>query len=91
MNADLKAAWIAALRSGDYQQTTGILRDKDGFCCLGVACIVGGQELTQNPQNQNELYDWLIEEGIPTLDLWAMNDTRRKTFLEIADYIEENL
>lgn len=32
--------WLAALRSGDYKQTTMTLRDKDGFCCLGVACDV---------------------------------------------------
>lgn len=36
-----KAAWIADLRSGEYQQTTGALChvDYDGnrsFCCLGV-------------------------------------------------------
>jgi hypothetical protein len=45
-------AWIAALRSGDYKQTTGYLHitapindspNNDnyrpvGFCCLGVAC-----------------------------------------------------
>ena len=29
--------WIAALRSGEYEQTQGCLRDNDGFCCLGVA------------------------------------------------------
>lgn len=32
--------WLAALRSGDYKQTTMTLRDEDGFCCLGVACDV---------------------------------------------------
>lgn len=32
--------WIKALRSGKYKQTRGILQDKNGFCCLGVACKV---------------------------------------------------
>jgi hypothetical protein len=32
--------WIAALRSGRYQQTREALRTEQGFCCLGVACDV---------------------------------------------------
>jgi hypothetical protein len=30
--------WVAALRSGRYKQTKEMLRDKTGYCCLGVAC-----------------------------------------------------
>lgn len=30
--------WANALRSGEYLQTTDRLQDKDGYCCLGVAC-----------------------------------------------------
>lgn len=34
-----KARWIAALRSGRYQQGEHVLRSEDNkFCCLGVAC-----------------------------------------------------
>lgn len=32
--------WITALRSGMYTQTTGVLQDAKGHCCLGVACKV---------------------------------------------------
>lgn len=33
--------WIKALRSGEYRQGHGMLRDYQGqFCCLGVACEV---------------------------------------------------
>lgn len=32
--------WVNALRSGKYQQTQGHLRDKTGYCCLGVACEI---------------------------------------------------
>lgn len=39
MNPEIKAKWVAALRSGAYQQATGVLRDeKGGYCCLGVLC-----------------------------------------------------
>jgi hypothetical protein len=37
MNENAKE-WVAALRSGAYQQTAGRLRRGDNFCCLGVAC-----------------------------------------------------
>lgn len=44
MNPDVKARWVAALRSGDYQQWTGRLRlpadGTDEFCCLGVLCDI---------------------------------------------------
>ena len=39
--------WVEVLRSGEYQQTQGVLRKWDGFCCLGVACDLYAQE---NPQ-----------------------------------------
>lgn len=41
MNAELKAKWVEALRSGKYKQGRGTLRRKNGtFCCLGVLCDV---------------------------------------------------
>lgn len=32
--------WVAALRSGKYEQTKGHLHTPEGFCCLGVACDI---------------------------------------------------
>jgi len=38
-------AWIAALRSGEYQQGKSVLRRTDDtFCCLGVGCYVFHKE-----------------------------------------------
>ena len=35
--------WIAALRSGEYKQTKGVLLSPDGgMCCLGVAAHLAG-------------------------------------------------
>lgn len=39
-----RGKWVAALRSDEYQQTTGRLRDENGYCCLGVACDVARSE-----------------------------------------------
>jgi hypothetical protein len=32
--------WVEALRSGEYKQTTEVLRSREGdcYCCLGVLC-----------------------------------------------------
>lgn len=36
MNTDIKAKWVAALRSGEYAQGSQMLRCGDEMCCLGV-------------------------------------------------------
>ncbi len=38
MNPEIKAQWVAALRSGKYAKGIGALRDEGKFCCLGVLC-----------------------------------------------------
>lgn len=53
MNADVKAKWLAALRSGEYEQAQGYLgrtvtnengEQVMGYCCLGVLCQVAVAE-----------------------------------------------
>lgn len=39
MNDNAKA-WVAALRSGKYEQGRGYLKVGNLFCCLGVACDI---------------------------------------------------
>jgi hypothetical protein len=42
---DIQKEWVAALRSGQYKQGKGLLRDKnDNFCCLGVLCEILAQK-----------------------------------------------
>ena len=39
MREDFKKEWVAALRSGEYKQGYGELKNNTGeYCCLGVAC-----------------------------------------------------
>lgn len=43
MNPEIKAQWVAALRSGEYQQGKRYLRrqwnnEEPQYCCLGVLC-----------------------------------------------------
>lgn len=36
MNLEIAKQWTAALRSGEYKQTTECLHNANGHCCLGV-------------------------------------------------------
>jgi hypothetical protein len=37
--------WVASLRSGEFKQGTGCLKDNnDKYCCLGVACEIYRRE-----------------------------------------------
>lgn len=47
IDPNVKGAWLAALRSGQYQQATSFLHrliggDSPGYCCLGVLCETQG-------------------------------------------------
>lgn len=44
MRPDVKAKWITALRSGEYRQGRGSLREHDAYCCLGVLCDLHAKE-----------------------------------------------
>lgn len=50
MDPKIKAIWIEALRSGEYEQAVGALRQEDPirFCCLGVLCDVLGTDWTNS-------------------------------------------
>lgn len=44
MNQEVKAKWLAALRSGEFEQGKRFLRVEDRFCCLGVLCHLAVEE-----------------------------------------------
>jgi hypothetical protein len=93
MDAALKAKWVAALRSGEYQQGKGKFEHDGKFCCLGVLCKVAGLPTRSEEGLDNNFTDVDSDEiGICKVSwaLAAMNDNG-KTFPEIADYIEANL
>ena len=95
---ELKAAWVKALRSGEYRQGKGWLRRDGTHCCLGVLC-----EITQ-PANPVDAEPWSEFGYRPFDEQWPgvglepefahvvgrMNDDGL-AFSEIADYIEANL
>lgn len=45
MNPEIKAKWLTALRSGEYKQGVGYLRQADNtYCCLGVLADIAVKE-----------------------------------------------
>lgn len=44
MKPEIKAKWVAALRSGQFNQGMGALRRGDSYCCLGVLCHLAVEE-----------------------------------------------
>lgn len=49
-NRENMKKWIDALRSGEYSQARGQLKDGDSYCCLGVLAVVAGKEFVKEPK-----------------------------------------
>jgi hypothetical protein len=75
MRKEVADLWVAALRSGDYQQTTLQLRDVDGFCCLGVLCDLHAKQTGQGKWSSDGYYNTGDEtDGViptPEVSAWA--------------------
>lgn len=107
MDKKLKARWVKALRSGRYSQTREMLKDGNGYCCLGVLLSVskagrwtpdGGYRIGAREDSylcEGELGDGMLKRfGITDSQesrLIRMNDRDNKDFGEIAAYVEKKL
>jgi hypothetical protein len=100
MDAEIKAKWVEALRSGKYEQGQNRLRRGDAFCCLGVLCdVVGGGEWERDQfvierergisYLPRPMRRWLDDSDAEEA-LVTMNDDG-VPFTEIADYIDKRL
>lgn len=79
--------WLAALRSGEYMQGTGVLEGGNRYCCLGVYNKIHDIDNFGEKNYvgvQDAIGGKLVDHCI------IMNDQDYKTFPEIADYIEQN-
>ena len=87
-------AWLSGLRSGKYEQTRDQLHNgpaqlecATAFCYIGVLGIVTemtGYLDTNDVIAKYGLYEW-------DRRLVDMNDRDKKSFAEIADWIEANI
>ena len=88
--------WVEALRSGKYEQGSGLLREGNYYCCIGVACEVAKIPFTKSskdlyrygeeentdmaPDEAQEYYGLASEDGSLTLE-----NTERYTSLTILN------
>ena len=104
MEKELKDKWLGALRSGEFAQTTGTLRRDNAYCCLGVLLSVSGKgtwdaQFYEMDEEGAKLKGALGSVGVSIFGiphdiqykLVSMNDNEKRTFAEIADYIETAL
>lgn len=107
MNPEVKKLWIEALRSGNYEQTRFLLRDKRGYCCLGVLCDLHPDVDWIISTPGIAFYPFGVEErdlgNLPDkASLWSGLTNEQKNILmdmndngnsfeEIADYVENNI
>lgn len=86
MKKEIKEQWIAALTSGEYQQTVGALANRDAegatsYCCLGVLCDLAVKAGVIEEPEVNEDYRRLNYDGEeavlpPSVQVWAGTDDR---------------
>jgi hypothetical protein len=103
LSTGAKLAWTQALRSGEYEQGKGHLFEHGRYCCLGVLADCMGRMEGRNflgPNGKNGAEDEsdlllvrdravLLPRGVQDL-LACFNDGKR-SFVEIADFIEKVL
>lgn len=92
MNKELKAKWVAALRSGEFKQTTGthFKEEENAYCCLGVLCVVAEQPPLDRGEGNWDFTNKVMGDFLLTQSLYYKNDNGW-TFTALADYIEANI
>lgn len=73
MNSEVKAEWLSALRSGEYEQGNGALNRDGKYCCLGVLCdlAVKAGEVTSAAEAHTTFYDGHDSLPSPKVAEWA--------------------
>jgi hypothetical protein len=94
MDAKLKADWVAALRSGKYEQTFATFESRGAVCALGLLCKVAGQPTASQMPGCETSGNWEFVHNRLTFELaetiYRMNDSRAP-FRKIAAWIEANV
>src|SRR5690349_3698040 len=73
MNAEVKAQWLAALRSGEYVQGQNYLNCDGEFCCLGV--------LSDLKVKGDESFSWVRKDEFDSYQVEHEGDTPQKHYL----------
>jgi hypothetical protein len=87
MNQDIKIRWCTALRSGEYKQTKGYLKNNEGYCCLGVLSDLYAKEKNAEWTSYGYMLNPVEEAKNPEM-LTCNNDDVNGTLLadEVAEW-----
>lgn len=98
--------WVEALRSGEYEQGRTYLHDSTAgtYCCLGVLSEAMGASYSETRREfvfREAVVTGLSRSSLTVPSCWlpndvqtrlvGLNDVKRKSFDEIADYIESEI
>lgn len=86
MNPEVKQKWIAALRSGKYEQGSEKLRSVSGYCCLGVLCDIYAQE-----HNAQWEFRGNEETNLQPKDYWYFGEQSEFLPESVREWAELNL
>lgn len=98
MNTEIKKLWVDALRSGEYKQGKGRLKDEDKFCCLGVLCDLHAKTVECRTWDNNEyngkeylppseVLEWAqLDDRLPILKSTTLNGVSLSTMNDIRGY-----
>lgn len=91
MDPTIKAKWLKALRSGKFKQARGELyKGPKHLCCIGVGAVAVDKKF--DAKNAST-YEATVRLGLDTQQeakLVNMNDSEKRTFRTIANFIEAN-
>lgn len=95
MEPELKAKWVTALRSGNFQQTKHSLKVKreDGsfsYCCLGVFGEVCGLEWLDKGGNMERLYPMIDGQNISAHSLGSYYSEGFAEQYGLGNHMNEN-
>jgi hypothetical protein len=93
MNPEVKAKWVAALRSGEYKQGTQQLRDEcNRFCCLGVLCNLHAQAHPEIAASQTTPTEYLGNSAMPHFSVreWAGLNSLKVAIGGVQAYLAEH-
>lgn len=103
---ELKAKWVAALRSGKYRKTRSALHEitnkRCTYCALGLLCHVAGLKAKRSGLSDRlygygkmgaafSLPDEIQLHPDAVRDIVMMNDMRNDPFRKIADFVERHV
>lgn len=71
---DVKVRFLAALRSGDFEQGKGALRRDNKYCCLGVLCELSPVEPYREEENSRYYFDGDSSALPSSVQQWALVD-----------------